>query len=71
MKTASSREKDLELARRCRECPVCRQARRRQGGLAWWFVRWIEGGVCPYCQAYERVYGRKAHEPEPAEPSAN
>ena len=32
-----------------------------------WFVRHIEGSLCPYCRAYERVYGRKAHEPVPEE----
>jgi hypothetical protein len=25
----------------------------------------IEGGMCPQCRAYEKVYGRKAHEPLP------
>jgi hypothetical protein len=34
-------------------------------GLAFWFVKTIEGSICPYCQAYEKVYGRKAHEPAP------
>ncbi len=24
-----------------------------------------ETRVCPFCRAYERVYGRKAHEPIP------
>jgi Zn ribbon nucleic-acid-binding protein len=45
------------------EFPVCGQACKTQKGLAFWFVRRIEGSVCPYCKAYERVYGRKAHEP--------
>jgi hypothetical protein len=31
-------------------------------------VKLIEGSVCPYCKAYERVHGRKAHEPIPDEP---
>jgi hypothetical protein len=56
-------EKDREMAQRCVECPVCRGARWKQGGFAFWFVKSIEGSVCPYCKAYERVYGRKAHEP--------
>jgi pyruvate formate-lyase activating enzyme-like uncharacterized protein len=43
-------------------CPMCKHARRKQGGLAFWFVRNIENRVCPFCRAYERVYGRKAHE---------
>lgn len=58
-------EKDREMARKCLECPVCSHARRKQGGLAYFLVRFVEGGVCPYCKAYERVYGRKAHEPLP------
>ena len=55
--------KDREMARRCLECPVCNSARTKQKGLAFWFVKTIEGSLCPYCKAYERVYGRKAHEP--------
>ncbi|MCK5213911.1 MAG: hypothetical protein KAR05_00975 [Candidatus Omnitrophica bacterium] len=57
-------EKDRQMAQKCVECPVCRKARRDQKGLAFWFVQKIEGGLCPYCRAYEKVYGRKAHEPE-------
>ena len=56
-------EKDRRMARRCLECPVCNHARRKQRGLAFYFVKKIEGSVCPFCKAYERVYGRKAHEP--------
>jgi hypothetical protein len=57
-------EKDRAKAQHCVECPVCKRARRKQKGFAYWFVRIIEGGACPYCTAYEKVYGRKAHEPE-------
>ena len=60
-------EKDREMAQKCFECPVCNKARVKQKGLAYWFVKTIEGGICPYCQAYEKVYGRKAHEPAPVE----
>lgn len=56
-------DKDRELARRCLECPVCNRARRKQRGIAFLFVKVIEGALCPYCKAYEKVYGRKAHEP--------
>ena len=59
-------DKDQTMAQRCLECPVCSHARRKQRGLAFWFVKGIEGSLCPYCKAYERVYGRKAHEPMPA-----
>ena len=53
------------MARKCQECPVCATARRKQRGVAFWFVTKIESRFCPYCQAYERVHGRKAHEPLP------
>jgi len=53
---------DLALARVCEHCPVCRRARRRQRGLAFRLVERVEARVCPFCRAYERVHGRKAHE---------
>jgi len=53
------------LAERSVNCVVCRRARRRQAGLAFWLVKTFEG-LCPFCRAYERVYGRKSHEPVPA-----
>ncbi|MBN2284778.1 MAG: hypothetical protein JXO48_12900 [Deltaproteobacteria bacterium] len=56
-------ERDRKRAQRCVECPVCNHARRTQKGLAFWFVKNIERGFCPWCAAYEKVYGRKAHEP--------
>jgi Zn ribbon nucleic-acid-binding protein len=56
---------DRFLAGVCASCPVCRHARKTQAGAAYSFVRTIEAGVCPFCQAYERVHGRKAHEPVP------
>ncbi|MBN1869246.1 MAG: hypothetical protein JW847_01545 [Candidatus Omnitrophica bacterium] len=56
-------EKDKRLAQRCLDCPVCKQARARQKGIAFWLVKNVEGGLCPFCKAYEKVYGRKAHEP--------
>jgi hypothetical protein len=55
-------KRDRALAAVCAACPVCRTARRRQRGAAFAFVRAIEGRVCPFCRAYERVFGRKAHE---------
>ena len=58
-------DKDRELAQKCVECPLCKRARVKQKGLVYWFVKSIEGGVCPACQAYAKVYGRKAHEPVP------
>ena len=56
-------EKDRRNAQKCLECPLCRRAREKQKGLAFWFVKKVERGICPQCRAYEKVYGRKAHEP--------
>lgn len=55
-------ERDRELAQKCVNCPVCSRARRKQRGLAFWFVKNVEEGKCPACTAYEKVYGKKAHE---------
>lgn len=64
---------DVALAKMCLGCPVCRQARRRQAGAAFWWVTKVEGGACPFCRAYERVYGRPPHAPlhraDPADPA--
>ena len=54
---------DRKMAKICMNCTVCKHARKKQQGAAFWFVQKIEGHVCPFCRAYERVYGRKAHEP--------
>jgi len=56
-------DKDRKLAQMCLQCPLCRRARKKQKGLAFWFVKHLERGMCPSCRAYEKVYGRKAHEP--------
>jgi hypothetical protein len=58
-------DRDRQMAQCCVVCPVCSHARRKQRGLAFWFVKRIEASVCPFGKAYERVYGRKAHEPVP------
>ncbi len=62
MNKTSAAEKDKQMAERCLTCPVCLHARKKQRGIAYWFVKNIENGLCPYCAAYERVYGKKAHE---------
>jgi len=64
-KNSEITDKDRELARKCLECPVCNSAREKQRGFPFFFVKWVEGGVCPQCKAYEKVYGRKAHESVP------
>jgi len=53
-------EKDRKKAQKCLECPVCKHARKKQKGILFWFVKKIESGICPYCKAYEKVYGKKA-----------
>ncbi|MFC1489987.1 hypothetical protein ACFL6K_02130 [Candidatus Latescibacterota bacterium] len=62
-------EKDRANAQTCVDCPVCKRARKKQKGFFYWFVKNVESGFCPKCAAYERVYGRKAHEPVPVENS--
>ncbi len=62
MKRKPTSKLDRALARICRKCPVCRRARRRQSGLAFRLVKRVEHTICPFCQAYERVYGRKAYQ---------
>jgi hypothetical protein len=63
MSTTEITTLDRALSRVCESCPVCRTARGNQQGLANRFVRGVEVGICPFCRAYERVHGRKAHEP--------
>ncbi len=55
-------EKDRMMAQKCVQCKACRHARKRQQGLIFWFVKKVEKKICPYCEAYYRVYGRYAHE---------
>jgi len=63
-------EKDRRRAAFCLKCPLCRCARKKQKGLAFWFVRKVEAGLCSKCRAYEKVYARKAHDPLPPEQPA-
>lgn len=60
-------DKDRARAQKSMKCPACKHARKKQKGLVFWFVKQVESKICPYCMAYERVYGRKAHEPIPEE----
>lgn len=53
---------DRSLAKICELCPVCLHARHHQKGMVFDFVKNIEQDICPFCKAYERVHGRKAHE---------
>jgi hypothetical protein len=57
-------ERIRALAERSVNCAVCQRARRQQAGFLFWVVKTFEG-LCPFCRAYEKVYGRKSHEPVP------
>ncbi|HOX55345.1 MAG TPA: hypothetical protein PLC99_00470 [Verrucomicrobiota bacterium] len=63
-------ERTRALARFCANCVVCRRARRRQAGFAFWFVKTF-GDLCPFCRSYAKVYGRKSHEPAPPAPTGS
>lgn len=65
MQENSITEKEQKLAKQCLGCPLCKRARQKQKGIIFWFVKKLESGICPACKAYEKVYGRKAHEPVP------
>ncbi len=52
----------LKMAKFCGTCPQCKGARKKQKGIQYWMVKNIESKICPMCIAYEKVYGRKAHE---------
>ncbi len=54
----------VKMARFCgKSCPSCKAARKKQKGFSYWFVKNIDSKVCPFCKAYEQVYGSKAYEP--------
>jgi hypothetical protein len=64
---------DKALTNVCLNCPMCRRARKRQRGAAFWLVQNVESRACPFCRAYERVFGQKAYErrkPTPEAPSS-
>ena len=64
MRREAITERDRRRVKVCLRCPLCRHARKTQKGAAYQLVKTIEEGLCPYCKAYEKVYGRRAHEPE-------
>ncbi len=63
MENANVSDKDREMAQVCLSCPMCKNARKDQNGFMNACVKNFTEAMCPFCQAYERVYGRKAHEP--------
>ena len=62
MSHAEASTLDRTLAKVCELCPACLHARHHQEGLVYNFVKSIEIDICPFCKAYERVHGKKAHE---------
>lgn len=58
------------MASVCAKCTLCRAARKKQKGFAFFFVKKIERYFCPFCMAYEKVYSRKAHESDRSIPVA-
>ncbi len=63
MENATITDKDREMARVCLECPCGKTARQEQKGWVYECVKSFAEAVCPFGQAYEKVYGRKVHEP--------
>lgn len=62
MNTTDITPLERSMARICELCPLCRHARRSQKGIAFTVAKHVETAICPFCRAYERVHGRKAHE---------
>lgn len=71
--------KDKKRAEFClNKCPGCIAARRKKRGF--WRkavifseeTRVLNKSICPWCESYEKVYNRKAHDPIPeSEEGAN
>jgi hypothetical protein len=55
------------MTQTCLDCKLCSYARKKQKGFAFWLVKKIESGICPFCKACEKLYRRKAHGPIPPE----
>ncbi len=53
---------DRRMAQVCVNCVVCRKARKDQRGPVFWLVKNVDEKICPFCHAYEKVYGKKPHE---------
>lgn len=55
-------ERQKWMAQKCIDCKLCSHARKKQKGFLYQLVK-IESRICPFCKAYEKVYGVKAYEP--------
>ena len=61
--------KTLKRAEFCKDkCIACRMGREKGKGFFNWMVR-LESKlkICPFCRAYEKVYGVPAYEKPPQE----
>ena len=54
-------EKQKRMAQKCIDCKLCSYARKKKKGFLYQLVK-IESRICPFCKAYEKVYGVKAYE---------
>jgi hypothetical protein len=50
-------------AQKCLGCLLCIRAREKQKGIAYWFAKYIDRKICPYCKAFEKYTGQLAYEP--------
>ena len=50
-----------QMAQICANCVLCRHARKKQKGLVYGMVK-PGSRICPFCRAYEKVYGKKSYE---------
>jgi len=53
---------DRSMANICESCPIFQPCEKKATGSGLQFIKTIENRICPFCQAHEKVYGRKAHE---------
>ena len=54
-------KKTVAKAGFCKDkCPVCTRARKKGRGILYNMVK-LERKICPYCRAYEKVYGKPAY----------
>jgi hypothetical protein len=60
---AMSHEELKAKAKMCLECPICKNGRKNQRGLAYLFVKFVDRKICPACKAFEEITGQRAFEP--------
>jgi len=65
MDTTPITDRDRAMAQNVSSAPSARAPPRTSAGVSYWFVK-SSKRILPVLQAYEKVHGRKAHEPDPA-----